>query len=168
MLQKMVQFWGVNWATPHRFKNELELQQIASRAGISPKIELAWLNDEEGGFIMKTLDITVSQLTEVFSDIEVWFLIMDQLDDLVTKLSNLGIVHDLHSWNVMATYRKDLKPEDFSDQLELYKASNYKFYIIDFGKSYILPPREAYVKNMSKLNKLIDDSRAWSQLLAEL
>lgn len=42
---------------------------------------------------------------------------------------------DLQVNNIMVKYNKDVDPSQYDNEMDLYKARNYRYYLIDFGNS---------------------------------
>lgn len=100
-------------------KNEIHFQELASNAGLAPKIYQVFISKDKGAFIMDRMEYTIAEFINTNYDDKK--LLDKTLDDIVTEIKSLnkiGIVHDdLHLGNIMYSS----------------KDSVWKF--IDFGKA---------------------------------
>lgn len=144
---------------PKRFNNEVEILKKCNESENSPCVKLidSWRSKVDGMIIMKPLRITLlSFLLEKlnknkFSDVslDVRLTIIRAIIDCfytMKRLHNINILHnDLHTSNLMANYTNVLNGEN---DYKNYKDSNYKWYIIDMGKSKLLTSDEKEIHKL--------------------
>jgi len=113
------------------FKNEIDIQNLASISGYAGEIALAYNMDNEYGFIMKKYKTTLNTfLKNIYEPFELKKNVLKQVKNAIIAISELGIVHgDLHLENIMLDFNNKVK-------------------IIDFGESIIEKPQKALKRNM--------------------
>jgi serine/threonine protein kinase len=134
------------------FENEINIQNIAAQTNFTDEVELAYVTDEEVGFIMKRYKSTLSAFlkdNEISLDIKKKAL-KDTIDALVS-ISTLGIKHgDLHLYNLMVDNDNSIK-------------------IIDFGLSTIVDKKKALSHNLQMFDETlymslndVEDESGWN------
>lgn len=117
------------------FRNEIDIQNLASISGYTDEIELAYNMDDEYGFIMKKYKTTLySFLKNIYEPFELKKNVLKQVKNAIIGISELGVLHgDLHLKNIMLDFNNKVK-------------------IIDFGESIIENPQKALKRNMEEFD----------------
>lgn len=118
-----------------KFKREVDIQNLVSKTGYTDEIELAYMTDEEMGFVMKKYSrVTNGILSDSNIDLEYKKELLVKIRDGIREISELGVSHnDLHFDNIM-----------------LDENNNIKF--IDFGIATIITPEEALKENNKQIS----------------
>lgn len=116
--------------------NEIEIQKECSVLGLCPNIEEAWLCEQGGAIIMENFDTTIANLLIAYKSDYIRNIILANLLSLIDKLHLYNIYHgDLHLNNIMVKINNKINAPGNHSEEELYNLKNYKYYLIDFGKS---------------------------------
>lgn len=132
----------IKFKRPHdeiSFDREIEIQNLAADADLSPKVEDSWKCQEPrespvGVIIMRALDITVKDfliqpsITTLDAD-----KLIDACKRIISSLHNRGYYHgDNHFANIMM---KKVKGDDREGITVSTSLGRYRLYLIDFGKA---------------------------------
>lgn len=133
---------------------EVTLQEELSHMGLAPDIIDACLTPEGGTIVMEKMEMTVDELLDKYTDIEVRRMIILECLSLIKKLHSLGFFHgDTHLENFMVEshplFIDKEQTSKLSTQKDDYINQNYIFKFIDM---------EDTMKSTSKAKRRTDYS----------
>jgi serine/threonine protein kinase len=120
------------------FKRELDIQNLAARTPYADEIELAYITDEEMGFIMTRYERTLNGFfSNPYTTIEMKEKTLKEIYEALVAISEYGIIHnDLHFDNIMFNSKGHIK-------------------LIDFGLAELSSPTNALKENLRAMSAFL-------------